>query len=201
MKKKGLLLVVALLALSGLMAAMAYSQATITNAASLTVANTNEALLALKPLGGVGNLDETARLVDGDLVFSFGRGMGPFARAGKEYGLQRDSVYQWGGNANTGMFEIWNNSRDHIHVSMGTVNVPAGVRIFVKSTSGNDLTAGERPWIEITNKNSVKVEHCSINEGTQHYIAVRIEVSKTAPNVTSSDMKIIVGAEAVVRPY
>ncbi len=117
MKKKGLLLVVALLALSGLMAAMAYSKANVTSTGTITIASTNSAILAFIPGEGVGLKDNTAYLGkynEGTIgttkdakVLKFRPGY----NNGQNYGLQPESLYQW-----FHLFTIKNNSDDDIEV-------------------------------------------------------------------------------------
>lgn len=88
--KKGLLVVVALLAIASIMAAIAYNSATITNRASLRVVNTTSAILSLHAWNGVkaldndyvGNKDMDIEIVNGDLVIDLS-------------GVQRNSVYVW----------------------------------------------------------------------------------------------------------
>ena len=71
--KKGLLMVVLLLALSSIMAAMSYNKATVTSASELKVVNTNQALLSLDAntpwswQSTVGANDHTTVVKDGEL--------------------------------------------------------------------------------------------------------------------------------------
>lgn len=102
MKKKALVVVALLLALSVTMAAMAYSAASVQNAASLSVVSTDTALLALKPSTTVvGNKDITAEINDGMLKFTFGKGHGGI------FGVQRMSQYCW-----FDLFTVTNNSNE-----------------------------------------------------------------------------------------
>ena len=79
--KKGLLMVVFLLAISSIMAAMSYNKATVTSASELKVVNTNKALLSLEAntpwswQSTVGAKDKTAVVKDGELFFQFGKGI------------------------------------------------------------------------------------------------------------------------------
>lgn len=90
MKKKSLVFVVALLALSGLMAAMAYTSASVKNSSQIVINNTNNALLAIASAGSFRHNDGTVQIVDGEAVFNFGRGKG-----GQMFGFQPNSVYKY----------------------------------------------------------------------------------------------------------
>jgi hypothetical protein len=103
MRKVGILVIIGLLAITGVMAAMAYTSATVTNEADLTVIRTNSALLRLERTGGVGNKDEAAYYQDGMLKFDFSKG-----KDGKTFGVQPGSVYEWGR-----LVRIQNNSNDN----------------------------------------------------------------------------------------
>ena len=93
MRRYGLLLMVLVLATASLLAAAAYNTAVVTNAASMTVVETDDALLALTP-GTDG--DQTARIINGQLVINFDRGMvGAYPTVLGNRGLQPNSVYTW----------------------------------------------------------------------------------------------------------
>lgn len=117
--KKGLLMVVILLAMASLMATMAYSSAMITNVAHLKVVTTDKALLALEnkaPWGNdrktTGSKDNTVTIDEGELVFKFGNGVG--SSGGEEFhGLQPNSVYTW-----NYLFTVKNKSAEDIDVTV-----------------------------------------------------------------------------------
>lgn len=117
--RKGLLLVMVLLMVSCLMAAAAYSSATVTNDAQLKVVNTNEALLTLEAntpwswQSTVGAKDHTATMVDGELFFQFGKGVGRDGSTPVFYGLQPNSEYQW-----NPLFTLRNKSAETIEVTL-----------------------------------------------------------------------------------
>ena len=167
MRKVGILLIVALLAVSGIMAAMAYSSASVTNAASMKVINTNDALVALAPNTGVGYNDATAWIEDNVLQFDFARGRGrhplnlPF---GERYGFQPGSTYTW-----ERLFKISNNSKDavvfHItqtnlkYITVELVDVAGGSVsgvVFIEDGVNKDpivaggLAAGDSGWIKVS---------------------------------------------------
>lgn len=99
--KKGLLMVVFLLAISSVMAAMSYNKATVTNAAELKIVNTNEALLTLSAdapwswENKIGSKDNTVVMQNGELFFQFGKGINGGNGAPQFHGLQPNSVYEW----------------------------------------------------------------------------------------------------------
>ncbi|NCA97907.1 MAG: hypothetical protein EOM08_02690 [Clostridia bacterium] len=190
--KRKLILVIVLLCVSSLMASMAYNTATVTNAAELKITNTNTALLALVPLGGIGNLDQTAYLDGGDLVFEFGRGNNPWFGGDQNYGLQRNSVYEWfnGGASNTGMFAIQNRSAEHIRLSIKVTGVPAGVTIETNQSMGD----GGNGWQNATG--SFVVLPRTLTSGSTCDIGVRITVGDTAVNGLSN-MEVVIKAEAI----
>jgi hypothetical protein len=137
--RKSLLIVIVLLCVATLMASMAYNTATISNAAELKISNTNVALLALSPLGGIGNLDQTSYVEDGNLVFEFGRGNNPWFGGDMNYGLQKNSTYEWwnGGASNTGLFAIQNRSAEKIELYIKIKDIPAGVTIKTNQSMGD----------------------------------------------------------------
>lgn len=105
---------VLVLAVTSLLAAAAYNTATVTNAATLKVTNTNQALVALSPnpawswTNPPGNLDGTSAMVGGELYFNFGKGA-----LGADRGLQPNSVYEW-----IPLFELRNMSKEKIWVTV-----------------------------------------------------------------------------------
>ncbi len=125
MKRKGLLMVVALMAVACLMAAAAYTSATVTNAAALTVTNTNASLVALTADhitdGDVGFKDATAVVASDVLGFNFnmGRDADDPLDGDDEYGLQKESVYTWWDDTNAyGLFQVTNNSNDTVQLTI-----------------------------------------------------------------------------------
>ena len=140
MKRRNLLVVVALLCVASLMAAMAYSTAIVANAASMTVENTTGSLLGLTVKNGVGNKDNTAWIGDdGRLHFDFAKGKGTHESGWnpKNWGLQPGSTYTW-----DELFNVSNNSQDNVvyridasdellpYITVTAVNA-AGARITV----------------------------------------------------------------------
>ncbi len=117
--KKGLIVVIALLAVASLMAAMAYNSATVTNAAQLKVVSTDKALLTLEAntpwswQSTVGAKDNTATVKDGELFFEFGKGVGRDGSTPVFYGLQPNSEYQW-----NPLFTMRNKSAETIEVTI-----------------------------------------------------------------------------------
>jgi|GEM_PF-3547621 len=100
--KKSLMVVVALLAIAGLLAAMAFSTATVTSYANFSVTNTDEALLALIPS------DEHSAA---GLFAPFD---GKSQKLEINWGnVQSQSVYAW-----KDLFAVRNNSDNEIEVTM-----------------------------------------------------------------------------------
>lgn len=103
-------MIVCLLALAGITAAMAYTNAMVTNPATLAVVNTNNALLSLEPDTGPGNADANAYLnANGELEFDFRKGLAKYG----DLGFQGNSVYEW-----ERLFWIHNNSSEVVNVSI-----------------------------------------------------------------------------------
>lgn len=116
------------LAIAGLMAAYSYTSATVANAASLSVVDTNAALLALIPgspngVGSTPDLDTPVVDAAGNLVFDFNHGLN-----GGDFGLQGNSSYTW-----MDMFTVQNNSNNAVTVTIAAANVPAGVTLSLQS--------------------------------------------------------------------
>lgn len=186
--RKGLMLVVVLLAVASLMAAMAYNTATITNKGDIKVTCTDEALLSLIPNNGVGNQDETADIEDGNLNIQFGRGNNPSFGGDQNYGLQKNSVYVW-----DNLFIARNKSAETIKVSLKAEGVPNGVKIFVKQTDGG--VNEKSGWEDITD-DFVEFPY-NIGSGWTSGYSFKVEVDDTADyNDTITDLEIIVKAEA-----
>ncbi|MHB1453821.1 MAG: hypothetical protein ACYCYM_07715 [Saccharofermentanales bacterium] len=190
--KKSLIIVVILLMLAGMMAFMAYNTAIVTNAAEIKITNTNQALLALGPHGGLGNLDQTAYLDGGDLVFEFGRGNNPWFGGDQNYGFQRNSVYEWwrGGLSNTGMFYIQNRSAEKIQLSIMISGLPAGVTLETNQSMGD----GGNGWQNATG--AFVILPRILSSGDTCDIGVRITVDDTAVNGLTA-LDVIVKAVAV----
>ncbi len=128
--KKSLLVVVVLLCVASLMAAMAYNNAIVTNAAELKIVNTNTAVLALQKYGHFnwgsnmkGTKDGTAAYKDGELFFQFGKGV-----LGEFRGFQPNSEYSW-----RSLFTIRNLSEETINV---TVRADGDIARYITFGSG-----------------------------------------------------------------
>jgi len=188
MRRIGMLVVATLLLVSGMTAAFAYNTATVTNAGQVTVNNTSEALLALVPSTGDGNRDLTAQVINGNLVFNFGRGIPPFFAGDHNYGLQKNSVYIWGGPdaiAPLGLFTVQNRSAETIKVEMQVTGLPTGVQMyFAGRTFSGDLSN----WVDVT-------------DGNFHLIPVSFWTQNYGPGCSSQvSVKIVVGDTASFSP-
>lgn len=197
--KKGLLMVVFLLAISSVMAAMSYNKASVTNASELKVVNSNQALLSLEvdsPWSWqttVGAKDKTAVLKDGELFFQFGKGINGGTGAEMFYGLQPNSVYEW-----SPLFTLRNKSAETIkvtvraegpyaqYITFGTASNPAGGLAPVWGVQGQPLVI-----TPITKETSSGMQNI-------RNIAVKISIpSGHAVSTTELMGSIIVESEAV----
>jgi hypothetical protein len=178
--KKGLLLVIVLLCVAGLMAAMAYTSATVTNASTITVTNTNAALLALIPQlnTAVGNQDGTASIdANGKLFFNFAKGFG-----GATFGLQRSSTYEW-----HSLFSAKNNSEETIALKVKQDALVTGVTLSIRA-------AGTLTWTALTTTAQTVVTSVA-PDAVPVALDVKIDVVDAALLSTTTP-NIIVVAEA-----
>ncbi|MGI6113832.1 MAG: hypothetical protein ACOYEJ_06890 [Mahellales bacterium] len=125
--KKGLILVVVLLCVASLMAAMAYSTATVTNPASMSIVNTSKALLRLEAQNRYDNLDKNAYIEDGELKFNFAKG-----KDGGLFGVQKNSVYEW-----NRLFRVQNNSNSNIKFTITCDNADLQKYLTVETDHSN----------------------------------------------------------------
>lgn len=121
--KKGLFLVVMLLAVSCLMAVAAYNTAIVTSDQTLKVVNTDKALLALipQPANQVGNKDVTST-VDANGCLDINFGTSGINKNGFP-GLQPNSMYEW-----DKLVTIWNKSAETLDV---TVDLSGGAEQYL----------------------------------------------------------------------
>ncbi|MEH7255250.1 hypothetical protein V7111_24390, partial [Neobacillus niacini] len=143
--KKGLLLVVLLLAISSVMAAMSYNKASVTNASELKIVNTNSALVTLQAdapwswENKIGTKDNTTIMKDGELFFQFGKGINGGTGAAEFHGLQPNSVYQW-----NHVFTIRNMSAETVKM---TVKADGDLAKYITfGVSHNPRTGSEPTW-------------------------------------------------------
>lgn len=152
MRRKSLLMVVALLAVASIMAAMAFNSGYVWNGQSLTIVQTTDALVALKPGTGVGNGDKTSYVKDNQLFMDFGKGKG-----GKIFGLQPGSRYTW-----DDLFEVKNNSKEDIEINISTDDILAKYAKFtgiVGDTSKVLYAKDSNPgWIRIPSGETAKIK-------------------------------------------
>lgn len=130
MKKKGLLLVVTLLALSGLMAAMAYSNASVANKTLSAIVQTDNAWLAVVPNP---DFEDFARVNDrGVMVIDF---TGPNA-----HGFQPNSVYEF-----KNLLYLKNNLDEPVEVGLRFSNVYKGESAkWIKGLREITTTGGQK---------------------------------------------------------
>lgn len=145
MKKRSLLVVIALLCMASLMASMAYTTAKVTNVAELKVTNTNSALLTLEAntpwswQDTTGAKDKTVVVKDGELYIQLGKGIAGGNGSPQIYGLQPNSEYQW-----NPLFTLRNKSAETIKVKISATGELAQYITFgtCGQSSVNDPTWG-----------------------------------------------------------
>jgi hypothetical protein len=140
-RKKGLFAVVAALAVSTMMAAMAYSNGYVHNTSYVKISSSNQSLLAVIPKDAttVGYKDATAHLDKfGAVQFDFGKnGDGAFA------GMQAGSRYTW-----ENLVDLQNNSSDNVKVRITIdTNSPLGKYLTIYDTTNKAevYSAGKGP--------------------------------------------------------
>ncbi|MDP5274384.1 hypothetical protein [Chengkuizengella axinellae] len=158
--KKALLVIASLLAVSSVMAAMAFSSATVKNDANFTIQNTSESLLAMKAGDHEAAYYEEANDGAEVLVIDFDKG-----KDGQEFGLQPNSEYTW-----LDLFSITNNSENPVDLTIDfapTGDGPdlADARLEVKVNTGNG-------WVAIDGTNELKIN--GVAPGEMENIDVQI---------------------------
>ncbi len=119
MKRRSLLVVVALLCLASLMAAMAFTSATIINAAELKISTTDRSLISLEAntpwswQDTTGAKDRTVVVKDGELFIQLGKGIDRNPSAPYFWGLQPNSEYQW-----NPLFTLRNKSAEKVKITL-----------------------------------------------------------------------------------
>ncbi|MDF2538656.1 MAG: hypothetical protein K0S76_1677 [Herbinix sp.] len=146
--KKSFLVVVALLCMASLMAAMAYTKATVTSAGSFKISNTDTALLALTAGNhGAAGYNQTNKAVSGKLVINWAKGNNG------EFGMQHGSVYTW-----DSLFTVTNNSENTVNV---TISIPDAS--IMQNTTKNEpniqgnlymKTSDDTTWYKVAGRHS-----------------------------------------------
>ncbi|QUW23533.1 hypothetical protein JSQ81_08545 [Sporosarcina sp. Marseille-Q4063] len=198
--KKGLLMVVLLLALSSIMAAMSYNKASVTSASELKVVNTNQALLSLEAntpwswQSTVGAKDHTTVVKDGELFIQFGKGINGGTGAAEFYGLQPNSEYQW-----NPLFTLRNKSAETIKVTVRATGPYADLISFASVNQGQ-AQSGVFAWGAQGQSLVIDQVTKETKSGMQNIrnIAVKINVPKGHAISQAALMgSIIVESEAV----
>lgn len=189
--KKSLLILVALLAVSALLAASAYTSAVVESKADFTVVNTDEALLALSP----GDHNASYLYPDSGnsskrLYIDWDKGVD-----NKDFGVQRDSTYIW-----DDLFQVTNNSEKNIKVYIGLdPNDNLGLNVFFGRVDDNDdwvivgsrwstdgtlsfeLKPGESKWVD-TKLATHRAEGANLGNGTRNLtMIVEAEAVQSTP--------------------
>lgn len=197
--RRGLLVVVVLLAVASMMAAMAYTAATVRNPATFTVTNTAESLIGIEPLEGRGNFDEAAYIgEDGMLKFDLRKGLN-----GGLFGLQPFSHYDW-----NPLFKVTNNSNEkiqfHLCFENGNHNKPWNSRgEFTAGIVNVDGSVGNQPQnkteILIWDDGYVKQDNKVLNPGEWVWVRLQIDVEPSASEDIDEvfDTNVILCAQAI----
>lgn len=179
------------LALAGLMAAYSYTSATVANAASISVVDTNAALLALMPgspmgVGSTPDLDVPIVEQNGSLVFNFNHGLG-----GGDFGMQGNSTYTW-----MDMFTVRDNSNNAVNVSISDANFPAGVTLLAQSGQYGYGSSLVYTNAELQGFHSSGQTVFTLQPDEWVEIDVRVEVAPGAALSSAAGAQVIVGAQA-----
>jgi hypothetical protein len=189
MKKKGLLMVVALLAMASIMAAMAFNSATITSNGNITIKNTAESLVGLQNntfyTGELGNKDATVQIVDGKMVFNFG--WGGNQTKGLVYGQQQNSTYIW-----DSLFYVFTQSLEDVEVTVTATGDLANYITFGTDGAGKPGTAA---WASTVTYSSKTI---TAGQGLCPAVKVNIgEYAKYTGSGTKINGEIVVSARAI----
>ncbi len=178
MRKVGIIVIVALLAISGIMAAMAYTTARVDNDFSLTIVNSSDALLALTPSAAhnAAYLRSTGVMV---VNLDLGFGNQPF-------GLQRDSEYYW-----EDLFRVTNNSENDVDVTINMVdhNFGGTPSVYVRSDDA-DWTYAAGHKINHTGASGLKQYTFELLAGESKDIDMRIVSSNNAKGSKIGNLEI-----------
>ncbi|MGI6486371.1 MAG: hypothetical protein GX759_05500 [Thermoanaerobacterales bacterium] len=144
--KKGLLVVIALLAVASIMAAMAYTSARVTNPATMAIVNSGKAFLRIYPSFTQNNPGTSYKDVnvfideDGRFKFDFTKG----AWGAGSVGFQPGSRYEF-----EDLFCIYNGSKDTVRYWLENdgieyISIKAGNTYLIKDgvSTGNKITLG-----------------------------------------------------------
>jgi hypothetical protein len=175
MRKVGIVVIVAVLAVAGVMAALAYSSATVENDFSLAVVTTNDALLALEP----GNHNAAYITDGGELAIDLSRGLN-----NEKFGLNKRSEYKW-----SELFAVKNNSENAVGVVIdldGFEWIP-GLKVFAR-------VSGSGGWKEISA--GLQRLTFNLNSGEEQYIDVKVVVPRGVHRNTYFGT-LVVSAEAI----
>ena len=180
--KKSVLMVVTLFALSTLMAAFAFSSATIKNDGSLTVTSTNESLLALIPGTGVGNLDGAAFVKDGALKIDLAKGYNG------NFGVQGNSTYKW-----DSLFQVKNNSNETVQFNITKEGWGFDTKANIYLGAKNDSTGATAEFYSRSNSKNGKI---TLAPGQTATVYLNVETESKA-QMTVRNATLTVNATAI----
>ncbi|MDP5272992.1 DUF1102 domain-containing protein [Chengkuizengella axinellae] len=166
--KKPMLLVIALLALSSVMAAFAFTSATIDNDATLSVVSSDESLIALMPYTEedevAGVKDGFAYIDGGKLKIDLSKGLG-----GEGFGVQPNSTFEWGN-----LFKVRNNSEETIefNITKEGWGFDTKVNIYLQ---GQNITADNADVQEFYWRSNTRNGKVTLAPGEEANISLSLE--------------------------
>lgn len=199
MRKASILVIVALLAIAGIMAISAYTSASVNNGFQFSVVSTNEALLALKAgshdAASYKRTTSKGKTQHGSLNLDLDTGYG-----GGSFGVQKDSTYIW-----EKLFAVKNNSENPIRVTF-TLDKKEGKGIWLKQHDddwkwgGNDNGGGGQR-IDHTGW-SFKEYTVNLDPNQEIDIDLALKIAIQVSRIKNEPFKytLIVDAESIVDP-
>lgn len=182
--KKSLLSVVFLLATSSAMAAMSFSSASVTSDMSVSLVNTQDALLALEA-SAEHNAAFYKNLTADMLNIDLDKGNG-----NEDFGVQPFSIYTW-----NDLFKVTNNSEHDVDVTIKiNPNVNEGRIKLLASADGTN-------WVRLSNIHSQNPGgelKFTLPKGLNKWIDIKTDSMNGHEKIT--DLKLIVEAQKVVTP-
>lgn len=172
--RKGLMLVVVLLAVASMMAAMAYTSATVRSDMSVTIADTDSSLLALikgdhnaTTYVAVGH-KSLAKVLNIDLSKGYDNGA---------FGLQADSIYTW-----EDLFKVKNNSENAVNVTIKLVSALGEGKVYSQRDNGPGHFAvfarADGDWVKIADTHGASKLNFTLDSNLEQAIDFKVEVEK-----------------------
>ncbi|NDI33809.1 DUF1102 domain-containing protein [Chengkuizengella sediminis] len=166
--KKPILLLLSLLTVSSVMAAFAFTGATVSNSASLSVTSSDESLIALIPYSEeddvAGVKDSFVYIDGGKLKIDLAKGLG-----GESFGVQPNSTYEW-----EHLFKVKNNSEETIefNITKDGWGFDTKANIYL---GGQNINVGNSEIKEFYNRSNTKNGKVTLAPGEEANIYLSIE--------------------------